>query len=87
MATGFGAGGGLGGGVGFDGGEVELPEGDEFPEGGSELLCAGAVELPPQPASANAITASGTTPVVVILPRLIVLTPLRRRADAATNRG
>lgn len=89
MTTGFGAGGGLGGGVGFDGGEVELPEVDELPGGGSEPLCAGAVELPPQPASASAsaITARGTTLVVVILPGFIVLTPLRRRADAATNRG
>src|SRR5579872_7152390 len=86
MTTGFGAGGGFDGGAGFDGG-VELPEVDELPEGGSGPLCAGAVELPPQPASANAITASSSTLVVVILPGFIALTPLRRRVDAATNRG
>lgn len=81
-------GGGLGGGVGFEEGEDELPEDGvgEVPVGGSLPVLAGAVELPPQPASASRVNMAGTTHVVVVLPCFIVLTPIRRRFVATTDR-
>lgn len=80
-------GGGFDGG-GFDGGGFELPEGaaGEVPDGGSLLLLLGPVELPPQPASASATIASGTSNVVVAFPFFIVLTPVCPRFVAVTDR-
>ena len=90
MVTGVGEGGGSDGGAGLEGVEFEGGVGfegaeDEFPEGGSEAPPLGAVELPPQPASASTITTTGTL-VVVVLARVIVLTPIRRRLVATTDR-
>lgn len=88
MVTGVGAGGGLGGGAGFEDGEDELPEDGvgEVLDGGSLPLLAGAVELPPQPASASTVITAGATHVVVVLPCFIVLISIGRRLVATTDR-
>lgn len=79
-------GGGLEGGGGLDGGVFPAGGVVEVAGGGSLPLLLGAVELPPQPASASAMMAIGTTRVVVVLPCCIVLTPVGRRLGAVTDR-
>jgi hypothetical protein len=79
IVTGDGAGGGEEGGDGLAGVE------DELPEGGSLELCAVVAELPPQPASAQAIIAISASHIVVVFHCVIVLAPVRCRLAAVTD--
>src|SRR6185437_1033169 len=65
--------------VGLEGGE------DEFPGGGSVPRALVVVELPPQPAVASAISAIGTSHIVVVFSCRIALIPIRGRLWAVTD--